>query len=106
MTRNVSPSDLDDLVGLYARASAADAEAAVAAARAAFPAWSRTPLEQRQAVLDAIGSELIARKEELGRLLAREEGKTLAEGMGEVARSGQFFRYYAAEALRQIGDTA
>ena len=52
----------------------------------------------------AIGNELIARKDELGELLSREEGKPLAEGRGEVYRSGQFFQYYAAEVLRQIDD--
>lgn len=106
VNRNLSPSDLGDLVGLYGRADAAQTSDAIAAARAAFAAWSRSPLEQRHAILDAIGAEMIARKDELGRLLAREEGKTLAEGTGEVARAGQFFRYYAAETLRQIGDSA
>jgi len=103
---DISPSDLDDTVGLYSRADAAQTSEAIAAARAAFPAWSRSALEQRLAILDGIGAELIDRKTELGRLLAREEGKTLAEGTGEVGRSGQFFRYYAAETLRQIGDAA
>ena len=106
VNENGNPSDLDETVGLYARASADQTREAIAAARSAFPAWSRTPLEQRQAVLQRIGDELIARKDELGRLLAREEGKTLAEGVGEIARSGQFFQYYAAEVLRQIGDLA
>ena len=103
---NRNPSDLDEVVGLYTRATADQANEAIAAARAAFPVWSRSPLEQRLGILNAIGEELIARKEELGRLLSREEGKPLAEGMGEIARSGQFFQYYAAECLRQIGDSA
>ena len=54
----------------------------------------------------AIGNEMMARSAELGELLSREEGKPLAEGKGEVYRAGQFFTYYAAETLRQIGDTA
>ena len=54
----------------------------------------------------AIGNELIERSAELGELLAREEGKTRAEGVGEVYRSGQFFHYYAAEVHRQIDDRA
>ncbi|MFQ5773677.1 MAG: aldehyde dehydrogenase family protein [Kiloniellaceae bacterium] len=103
---NVNPSDLDDTVGLYARANAAQAKRAIAAARAAFPGWAAAGLEQRLEILDRIGCELIARKQELGRLLSREEGKTLAEGVGEVGRAGQFFRYYAAETLRQMGDVA
>jgi acyl-CoA reductase-like NAD-dependent aldehyde dehydrogenase len=54
----------------------------------------------------AIGQEMIARSAKLGELLSREEGKPRAEGVGEVYRAGQFFTYYAAETLRQIGDTA
>ena len=105
-SENVNPSDLDDVVGLYSRATADETREAILAARKAFPAWAASPLEQRLSILDAVGAELIARKEELGRLLSREEGKPLAEGMGEVGRAGQFFRYYAAETLRQIGDVA
>ena len=103
---NQSPADLSDIVGDYAMADAEQVEQALQAAQAAQAEWRATGLEQRKAVLDFIGDELIARKEELGRLLCREEGKTLAEGMGEVARAGQFFQYYAAECLRQIGDFA
>ena len=106
LNENVNPSDLDEVVGLYSRASAEQTLAAITAARAAFPAWSRSLPEERMAALDTIGAELIARKDELGRLLAREEGKTMAEGTGEVARAGQFFRYFAAETVRQIGDAA
>jgi aldehyde dehydrogenase (NAD+) len=106
LNQNLNPSDLEDRVGAYARASRQQTEQAIAAARAAFPAWSRSLPEARLEILDGIGAELIARKEELGRLLSREEGKTLAEGVGEVARAGQFFRYFAAECVRQIGDSA
>ncbi|ART81980.1 aldehyde dehydrogenase family protein [Oceanisphaera profunda] len=103
---NISPSDLSDVIGHYAQADAAQAKAAIAAAVNGQLEWQKSGLEQRYAVLMAIGDELIARKDELGRLLAREEGKTLAEGAGEVYRSGQFFHYYAAEVLRQMGETA
>ncbi len=103
---NVSPSDLSDVIGHYAQADAAQTRAAIAAAVNGQLEWQKSGLEQRYAVLMAIGDELIARKDELGRLLAREEGKTLAEGAGEVYRSGQFFHYYAAEVLRQMGETA
>ena len=101
-----NPSDLADLVGVFSQASSADVHEAVAAARAAQPQWAATGLEARAAVLDAIGRELMARSKELGELLSREEGKTLAEGVGEVYRSGQFFTYFAAETLRILGDTA
>ncbi|NDR56698.1 MULTISPECIES: aldehyde dehydrogenase family protein [Aliiruegeria] len=101
---NINPSDTMDIVGLYARASAAQTRMAIDAAKAAFPAWSRsTPLE-RHAVLRAASDEILARKEELGRLLSREEGKTLAEGIGETVRAAQIFDFFAGEALRQTGE--
>jgi len=103
---NYSPSDTGDLIGQYHQASAEQARQAIQAARAAQPLWAASGLESRQQVLMAIGDELIAHKEELGELLSREEGKPLAEGIGEVNRSGQFFHYYAAEVLRQMGETA
>ncbi|KAI2670128.1 aldehyde dehydrogenase family protein [Pseudomonas sp. TNT3] len=103
---NRSPSDVADLIGEYQQASAEQTNNAIAAARDAQPLWAATGLEQRQQVLMAIGNELMARKEELGHLLSREEGKPLAEGIGEVNRSAQFFHYYAAEVLRQMGETA
>ena len=103
---NRSPADTEDVVGRYAQADADQVDRAIAAAAAAQPAWARSGLEERWRVLMAIGDELIARKAELGEQLSREEGKTLAEGVGEVHRSGQFFHYYAAEVLRQLGETA
>ena len=101
---NINPSDTSDVVGHYAKATAEDCLAAIAAANAAFADWSQSGLEQRKQVLDFIGAELIARSAEIGEILAREEGKTRAEGVGEVYRSGQFFQYYGAEALRLMGE--
>jgi aldehyde dehydrogenase (NAD+) len=103
---NISPADSNDLVGVYAQADAAQTTAAIEAAKKGQLEWQESGLEQRYSALMAIGDELIARSPELGELLAREEGKTLAEGKGEVYRSGQFFHYYAAEVLRQMGETA
>ncbi|MDH0865804.1 aldehyde dehydrogenase family protein [Mitsuaria sp. GD03876] len=102
---NINPSDTDDVIGLYAQADAAQAEAAIAAAQAAFPAWAASTPQQRFDVLDAVGSELLARREEIGRLLSREEGKTLAEGVGETHRAAMIFKFFAAEALRGGGET-
>lgn len=103
---NINPSDLSDVIGNYAQASAEQLDMAIGQARNAQREWAAYGLERRQAVLQAIGEELIARSEELGTLLSREEGKPLAEGKGEVYRAGQFFTYYAAECLRQIGENA
>lgn len=101
---DVNPSDTGDVVGLYPRASAADAERAIDAARAAFPKWSRTTPQERYEILKKISDEILARKDELGRLLSREEGKTLAEGVGETIRAGQIFAFFAGECLRLTGE--
>ncbi len=97
---NVNPSDTNDIVGHYAQASAEDARQAVAAAKAAFPAWSRSGILERHTILRKTSDELLARKDELGQLLAREEGKTLPEATGEVIRAAQIFDFFAGEALR------
>ncbi len=103
---NRNPSDLSDLVGMFAQASADQLDDALSAARDAQAQWAAYGLERKQNVLMAIGTEMMARAEELGRLLSREEGKPLAEGKGEVFRAGQFFTYYAHEVLRQLGENA
>jgi len=105
VTRNVNPSNTDDVVGEYAQADRAQVEAAIAEARAAFAGWAATPVETRADMLDAVGNEILARKDELGRLLSREEGKTLPEGVGEVVRAGRIFKFFAAECLRLSGET-
>src|SRR5260221_7548815 len=101
---NANPSDLDSPVGAYDLASAAQLNDAVAAAKAAQPAWGEVSPQVRFDALDKIGTELLARKDELGRQLSSEEGKTLAEGAGEVMRAGQIFKWFASEALRAHGD--
>lgn len=102
---NINPSDLDDTIGSYAQADLAQTNQAIAAAKTAFPDWSCAGIQQRADSLDFIGSELLARKAELGTLLSREEGKTLAEGVGEVARAGQIFKFFAGEVLRIKGES-
>ncbi|MBB4093460.1 aldehyde dehydrogenase family protein [Ochrobactrum pecoris] len=101
---NINPSDTNDVVGTYARATAEDTKAAIAAAKAAFPAWSRSGILERHAILRKTADEILARKDELGRLLSREEGKTLAEGIGETIRASQIFDFFAGEALRLAGE--
>ena len=103
---NRNPSDLTDLVGVFAQASLDQLEATLDQAHRAQAEWAAYGIERKQAVLMAIGNELMERAEELGTLLSREEGKPLAEGKGEVYRAGQFFTYYAAECLRQLGENA
>lgn len=105
-TENRSPSDVSDLIGLFAQASNEQLDETLARAHTAQREWSASGIERRYQVLMAIGTELMGRADSLGKLLSREEGKPLAEGRGEVYRAGQFFTYYAAETLRQTGDTA
>jgi acyl-CoA reductase-like NAD-dependent aldehyde dehydrogenase len=104
ISKDVNPSNTNDVVGEFAQGSAADAQAAIAAAKAAFPAWSRSTVQQRHDILKKIGDEILGRKDEIGRLLSREEGKTLAEGIGETARAGQIFLFFAGETLRLAGE--
>jgi aldehyde dehydrogenase (NAD+) len=101
---DINPSDTKDVVGRYAQGDAAQANAAAAAAKDAFPAWSRSNVQLRHDILKRVGDEILARKDELGRLLSQEEGKTLAEGVGEVVRAGQIFLFFAGECVRLAGE--
>ncbi|MGJ4859541.1 aldehyde dehydrogenase family protein [Labrys sp. La1] len=102
--KNINPSDIDDVIGEYAQASTEDTRAAIEAAKAAFPTWSRSGILERHAILRKSADEILARKDELGRLLSREEGKTLAEGIGETVRAAQIFDFFAGECLRLAGE--
>ena len=104
-TPNINPSNLADVIGEYTQASTAQLDAAVQAARAAFPAWSTSGIQARADALDKIGTEILVRREELGTLLAREEGKTKPEGIGEAARAGNIFKFFAGECLRMAGES-
>lgn len=99
-----NPSDLDETIGEYARADLRQVDAAVGAAHAAFREWSPSPAPRRAELLDAIGSEIIARRAELGRLLAREVGKSQSEAIAEAGRAGAWFKFFAAEVQRTAGD--
>ena len=101
---NINPANADDIIGQYAQASTADVEQALAAASASFANWSCGSIQQRFDALDAIGTEILDRKDELGRLLAREEGKSLGEAIGEATRAGQIFKFFAGETLRLQGE--
>ena len=101
---NINPSNIQDTIGIYSVGDVSHLDMAVKAAKAAFPGWAFSTPQTRFNVLDFIGSEILARQDELGRLLAREEGKTLPEAIGEVNRAGNIFKFFAGEALRNSGD--
>lgn len=102
---SINPSDTRDVVARFPAGDAATVDAAVEAAQAALPGWSEASPEVRGDVLDKVGAALMARAAELGELLAREEGKTRAEGTGEVMRAARIFRYFGGEAIRRHGRT-
>src|SRR5215831_7323373 len=102
--RNINPSNLDDVVGEYARADQAQTREAIAAATAAFPGWARGNIQERADLLDRIGTRILERRTELGTLLSREEGKTLPEGIGEAGRAGYIFKFFAGEVVRLQGE--
>lgn len=104
ITVNVNPSDTNDTVGEFASATAQNTEDAIMAARKALPIWTNITPQAKADILDTIGSTIINRKDEIGRLLSREEGKPLAEGIGETVRAGQIFKFYAQEIVRNAGD--
>lgn len=101
---NINPSNTNDIIASYAQARHTDVQQAIDAAATAFPAWSRSSIQLRHDILKSVGDEILARKDELGMLLSREEGKVLADGIGEVVRAGQIFHFFAGECLRLAGD--
>ncbi|HET7216709.1 MAG TPA: aldehyde dehydrogenase family protein [Vicinamibacterales bacterium] len=103
-TPDINPSNVKDIVGEFARATTADVERAIASARQALVKWSMTTPQERFDILDRAGTEILARKEELGRQLSREQGKPLADGIGEAGRAGAIFKYFAGETVRIRGD--
>ena len=100
---DTNPSDLGDVVAIASIGGEQVARDGVAAARRAFATWSATTPWQRAEILDRAGTEIFARADELGDLLAREEGKTYPEARGEVVRAGQIFKYFAGVALQPHG---
>ena len=98
-----NPSNTADIVAVMPNGGQAEVHAAVTAAKTAFPAWSEASPEIRSDILDRAGTLVMERREALGRLLSREEGKTLTEGIGETVRAGRILKYFAGEALRRHG---
>ncbi len=100
-----NPSNTDEIVARFPAGGQQDIDDAVAAARAAFPAWSMASPEVRADLLEKIAATIFERADQLGELLSREEGKTRGEGKGEVLRAARIFRYFGGEALRRHGQT-
>ncbi len=101
---NTNPSDLSDIVGEYAPMDQSGVIQAIDAAKAAAPAWGLSTIQMRHDILKTAGDALLARSTEIGAVLAREEGKTLAEAIGETRRAAQIFHFFAGECLRSGGE--
>ncbi|HUG53855.1 MAG TPA: aldehyde dehydrogenase family protein [Vicinamibacteria bacterium] len=101
---DVNPARTDEVVAVFPSAGAEDAARAAEAAARAYPGWSRTPMPKRGEILLKAAALLEQRLDEVAEALTREEGKTLAESKGEVARGVSLFRYYAGEAMQPTGE--
>ena len=98
---SLNPAQPAEIIGLQARGRAEDAEAALAAARRAQPAWAQTSADERARLIERTADLLEARRPELNALLILEAGKPWLEADGEVSEAIDFCRFYAAEA-RQL----
>jgi acyl-CoA reductase-like NAD-dependent aldehyde dehydrogenase len=102
---SLSPANREDVVGEFPASGAADVDAAVEAARRAFPAWSLLPAPKRGEILFRIARLLTEHKEELSRLMTREMGKVLPEARGDVQEAIDVAYYMAGEGRRLFGQT-
>jgi len=105
MVDNVNPADTRDVLGRVALSTKDEALQAVAAAKAAFPAWRDTPAPVRGKVLAKAAALLTEEKEQMARLLTREEGKAFKDSLGEVQRTINILEYIAGEGRRLGGQT-
>ncbi len=101
--KTVNPANTAQEVSVYPLATLQDARQAIAAACEAFPQWAQTPPPQRGAILDKASQIIDGRLDEMARALTQEEGKTLTEAKGEVARARDIFRYFGGEGWRMGG---
>ena len=101
---NINPANPTEAVGTFPSASAQDAQDAIQAAQDALPDWAATPPPKRGAVLYEASQIIDSKLKEIATALVLEEGKTIAEASGEVARARDIFRYYAAEGWRMGGE--
>lgn len=100
-----NPANHDDVIGTVTLSTRDEAGEAVAAAEAAFPKWRATPPPVRGRTIAKAAQIMTERQQELGRLLTREEGKTLSESAGEIQRSINILDYMAGESRRMGGET-
>ena len=101
-----NPADTDEIVATFQKSDADDTRDAIAAAKAAQPAWAAMPAPKRGEVLHRAANLLESRADQVAREMTREEGKTLPEARGEVGRAINILRYYGGEGARLGGQHA
>jgi aldehyde dehydrogenase (NAD+) len=101
---NVNPADTADIVGRFPASTAAEADAAVRAAAAAFAAWRKTPITARARILNKAADYLEAHVDRFAVGLTREQGKALSLSRDELLRSAQTLRFYAVEGQSFTGE--
>ncbi|WP_421846605.1 aldehyde dehydrogenase family protein [Novosphingobium sp.] len=108
MTMDVINPATGETFAVVPRASVRQADAAIAAAKAAQPAWGGLGFAERSAKLNELADAIVARRDEFARILTQEQGKPLPEALGEVAWTEGFLRHYATLDLpdRVIQDDA
>ena len=107
---NARPIEVDDpftldVIAEIAAVGETEAQAAVDAAENAFPAWAARTAKERSAVLRRWFELIVQHREDLARLITRENGKHIREARGEVDYGNQFMEFYADEATRIFGET-
>src|SRR5437899_446775 len=102
---SVSPANREDVIGTFPASGSEDVDAAVGAAKAAFPSWSLMPAPKRGEILFKVARLLAEHKEELSRLMTREMGKVLTEARGDVQEAIDVAYYMAGEGRRLFGMT-
>jgi 1-pyrroline-5-carboxylate dehydrogenase len=98
-----SPADTDVLLGVFQKGTHQDAQDAIAAAKKAFPAWSRTPWQERVALVRKAAEIMDQRTFEMGVVMGMEVGKNRMESLGDVAETADLFRYACSSMERNNG---
>src|SRR5215471_3355353 len=99
-----NPANLDEIIGFAPLSTREETRQAIAAARAAFPVWRDTPAPVRSRVLTKAALLMEQQKEEIVRLMTREEGKALKDALGEVQKSVNILEFTAGEGRRLGGE--
>ncbi len=104
-TIDVTNPATGDVLGTIPKMGAEETRRAIAAANAAYPAWRAKTGKERASILRRWFDLMIENQEDLARLMTAEQGKPLAESMGEIVYAASFIEWFAEEGKRVYGDT-